>query len=144
MLLGAAPSTGVVMLKRGASGPAVIALQQKLKAAGFSPGAIDGKFGPGTESAVKAFQRSRGLAADGIVGPLTASALGVALPTASSGGAALVPVTPDASVVGVDDGGMPWGLIAAGVGGLAALALLMKKRPTRTNPRRRRRRRRRR
>lgn len=141
MLLGAAPSTGFVMLKRGASGPAVTAVQQRLQAAGFSPGAIDGKFGPGTESAVKMFQRARGLTVDGIVGPKTAAALGVALP-ASSGSGALVPVSASDVAVGVDGGGVPWGLVAAGVGGLAALALLMKKRPQRRNPARRRRRRR--
>jgi len=129
------------MLKRGSSGPAVTAVQQRLQAAGFSPGAIDGKFGPGTESAVKMFQRARGLVVDGIVGPKTAAALGVPLP-ASSGGGALVPVSASDVAVGVDGGGVPWGLVAAGLGGVAALALLMgKKRPQRQNPRRRRRRR---
>ncbi len=36
---------------------------------------IDGDFGPGTDSAVRSFQSSKGLALDGIVGPLTWSAL---------------------------------------------------------------------
>jgi peptidoglycan L-alanyl-D-glutamate endopeptidase CwlK len=45
--------------------------------AGFPPGAIDGEFGPGTEAAVLAFQRSSGLLADGIVGARTAAKLGV-------------------------------------------------------------------
>jgi peptidoglycan hydrolase-like protein with peptidoglycan-binding domain len=35
------------------------------------PVVVDGIFGPNTEAAVKAFQQSNGLGADGIVGPLT-------------------------------------------------------------------------
>jgi putative chitinase len=66
------------ILKLNSSGPDVTALQQALQAAGFSPGAIDGSFGPGTEAAVLAFQKSKGLAADGAVGPATATALGLA------------------------------------------------------------------
>ena len=65
-------------LQLNSSGPDVVALQQALQAAGFSPGAIDGSFGPGTEAAVLAFQLSEAIAADGIVGPNTASALGLA------------------------------------------------------------------
>jgi len=66
------------ILKLSSVGPDVTALQQALQKAGFSPGAIDGTFGAGTEAAVLAFQRSQGLAADGIVGPNTATALGLA------------------------------------------------------------------
>jgi putative chitinase len=77
------------MLRLNSSGPEVTALQQALQAAGFSPGAIDGSFGPGTEAAVLAFQRSEGIAADGVVGPNTASALGLAaipsIPSAIAG-----------------------------------------------------------
>jgi peptidoglycan L-alanyl-D-glutamate endopeptidase CwlK len=65
-------------LKLGSSGPAVAALQQALRDHGFPPGAIDGDFGPGTAAAVVAFQRSEGLVADGVVGPRTAAALGLA------------------------------------------------------------------
>ncbi len=66
------------MLRLNSSGPEVRALQQALQAAGFNPGSIDGSFGPGTEAAVLAFQRSTGIAADGVVGPNTATALGLA------------------------------------------------------------------
>src|SRR5471030_1752998 len=61
----------------GSSGADVTALQQALQARGFSPGAIDGSFGPGTLTAVIAFQQSAGLVADGSVGPNTAAALGL-------------------------------------------------------------------
>jgi peptidoglycan L-alanyl-D-glutamate endopeptidase CwlK len=66
------------ILKVNSSGPEVTALQHALAGAGFNPGNADGMFGLGTEAAVLAFQRSKGLAADGIVGPSTATALGLA------------------------------------------------------------------
>lgn len=62
-------------LKEGSSGPEVEALQQRLKGKGFDPGAIDGKFGHGTEAALMAFQKSEGLSADGIAGPSTLAKL---------------------------------------------------------------------
>lgn len=62
-------------LKEGSSGPDVTRLQQRLKEQGFDPGAIDGQFGPGTEAALIAFQKSEGLAADGIAGPQTLARL---------------------------------------------------------------------
>ncbi|HEV7350951.1 peptidoglycan-binding protein [Telluribacter sp.] len=58
------------------SGADVVLLQEKLKALGFNPGRIDGDFGPGTEAAVIAFQKSEGLLADGVVGTKTLLALG--------------------------------------------------------------------
>jgi peptidoglycan L-alanyl-D-glutamate endopeptidase CwlK len=66
------------ILGPNSSGPDVTALQQALANAGFNPGNADGIFGLGTEAAVLAFQRSKGLAADGVVGPSTATALGLA------------------------------------------------------------------
>ncbi len=58
-------------LKKGSKKPEVKDLQEALKALGFSPGKIDGVFGAATEKAVKAFQASVGIDADGIVGPIT-------------------------------------------------------------------------
>jgi peptidoglycan hydrolase-like protein with peptidoglycan-binding domain len=62
-------------LREGATGSQVKELQQLLKAKGFSPGPIDGIFGPSTFKAVISFQRFYGLDADGVVGPLTWKAL---------------------------------------------------------------------
>ena len=53
----------------------VRALQRRLDAAGYSPGPIDGRFGPRTEQAVDLFQSAHGLRVDGIAGPLTLAAL---------------------------------------------------------------------
>jgi lysozyme len=63
-------------LKQGAKGGAVQRLQKALVKAGQAV-AVDGDFGPGTDRAVRAFQSAHGLAADGVVGPATWSALGV-------------------------------------------------------------------
>jgi peptidoglycan L-alanyl-D-glutamate endopeptidase CwlK len=65
-------------LQKGLNGSAVTSLQNALAAKGFDPGTIDGDFGPSTESAVIAFQKSQGLSADGIAGPRTQAALGLA------------------------------------------------------------------
>jgi putative chitinase len=65
------------LLKEGSSGSDVKNLQEALKKEGFDPGLIDGNFGPGTEAAVIAFQKSEGLTADGIAGLQTQKALGL-------------------------------------------------------------------
>jgi peptidoglycan L-alanyl-D-glutamate endopeptidase CwlK len=61
--------------KKGDSGPEIIKLQQKLLAAGFNPGPASGKFDGATEIALKAFQKSHGLLADGLAGPKTLAVL---------------------------------------------------------------------
>jgi peptidoglycan L-alanyl-D-glutamate endopeptidase CwlK len=66
--------------KLGSSGPVVNALQNALAAHGFQPGSAGGIFDAATEAAVKAFQSAAGLPADGIAGPETAAALGLAAP----------------------------------------------------------------
>jgi peptidoglycan hydrolase-like protein with peptidoglycan-binding domain len=58
-------------LKKGSKGQAVKDLQEALKALGLAPGPVDGVFGKKTEDAVKAFQTSKGLEVDGVVGPVT-------------------------------------------------------------------------
>ncbi len=64
-----------MVLKYGSRGPQVQLLQLALDRAGFSPGELDGIFGSKTQNAVKKFQQSQGLTADGIVGRKTNSAL---------------------------------------------------------------------
>jgi peptidoglycan L-alanyl-D-glutamate endopeptidase CwlK len=63
-------------LKMGSRGTEVKNLQRKLKELGFNPGAIDGDFGPGAQAALLAFQKSKGLLADGVAGQSTLFALG--------------------------------------------------------------------
>lgn len=60
-----------VTLQRGHYGSLVERLQKELKAQGYYNGATDGYFGEGTENAVKAFQRVKGLEVDGIAGTAT-------------------------------------------------------------------------
>ncbi|MBK8384614.1 MAG: peptidoglycan-binding protein [Candidatus Accumulibacter propinquus] len=67
----------MTILKEGMSGPEVERLQDALKRHGFDPGRVDGQFGPGTEAAILAFQKSEGLRADGVAGPKTQQALGL-------------------------------------------------------------------
>jgi peptidoglycan hydrolase-like protein with peptidoglycan-binding domain len=71
----ASPAVPRPLLRRGAQGPSVTLLQQRLNANGSDIG-VDGIFGRGTYDAVVTFQASRTLAADGIVGKSTWSALG--------------------------------------------------------------------
>ena len=65
----------MTILKKGSTGKEVVALQELLARRGFPPGLPDGKFGPGTDAAVRAFQRSEGLVADGEVGSVTLAAV---------------------------------------------------------------------
>ena len=58
-------------VKKGSKGETVKAVQRAL---GIS---ADGDFGPGTEAAVIAWQKSRGLVPDGIVGKATLAAMGI-------------------------------------------------------------------
>lgn len=64
-------------LMRGMVGEDVRAMQRLLKAAGFDIGryGADGEFGFDTQNAVKAYQRSKGIDADGEAGPETMSRL---------------------------------------------------------------------
>jgi putative chitinase len=81
VLAGAMPGTvnslsksALPVLEIDDAGDAVVQLQQLLTAKGASI-AADGKFGPATDRAVRAFQEQHGLQPDGIVGPRTWASL---------------------------------------------------------------------
>lgn len=83
------PPTPPGLLKRGSSGPKVVALQRKLCAFWRSLGPVnpqqfgtiswddfdDGQYGPGTEASVADAQAQMGIAVDGDAGPQTQGAL---------------------------------------------------------------------
>jgi peptidoglycan hydrolase-like protein with peptidoglycan-binding domain len=54
-------------------------VQQALTLLGYKPGTADGKDGPNTQRAVRAFQTAVKIGVDGIAGPETKAALVVAL-----------------------------------------------------------------
>jgi len=63
------PSDALPVLRKGDTGPAAVKLQELL------PKWIDGDFGSTTDALVREFQRSQGLAVDGVVGEATWAAL---------------------------------------------------------------------
>jgi peptidoglycan hydrolase-like protein with peptidoglycan-binding domain len=66
-------------LKPGDAGVQVKRLQRALKRLGYKVGAVDGDYGTSTEDAVKRFQQTSKLTADGVLGPKTLQALKRAL-----------------------------------------------------------------
>lgn len=70
-IAGPATLAGCPTLKKGASGNITKLLQEKLVKLGYNTNGVDGIFGSGTYSAVREFQKTRGLSADGIVGQNT-------------------------------------------------------------------------
>jgi len=87
-----------VTLQRGMQGPSIRQVQERLNGLGANPRlATDGVFGPLTEAAVMAFQRSMGLTADGVVGPITWNSLFLHTPPPP------VPPTPTNTIV-IDPG----------------------------------------
>ena len=75
-----------VLSKVGSRGDEVRQIQQKLKSLGFFEGAVDGIYGVKTQSAVRRFQKSVGITADGIAGSKTLLYLGLGNSTSSGGG----------------------------------------------------------
>jgi murein DD-endopeptidase MepM/ murein hydrolase activator NlpD len=69
------PSLGSRVMHSGQRGWDVAALQFLLQRRGFSPGGLDGGFGPGTRNALMSFQRAAGITVDGLAGSGTLQAL---------------------------------------------------------------------
>jgi peptidoglycan hydrolase-like protein with peptidoglycan-binding domain len=90
-------------IRQGSSGDAVIAWQKIIGVA------ADGKFGPQTTAATKAFQQQKGLVADGIVGSQSwLAGLGSVLTTPiTPGGPPVTPTAPPPSSTPVLTGAMP-------------------------------------
>lgn len=70
-----APATELRNLSVGKEGEDVFWLQMKLKELGFYTGTVTGQYREGTQKAVKAYQRARGLNADGTAGKQTLQCL---------------------------------------------------------------------
>jgi hypothetical protein len=89
--------------RQGDQGQGVADIQKALIADGYDPGAVDGVFGMKTVVAVKAFQKDKGLTADGVVGPITSAQLmtaPVAKPSQPAPPPAPAPIPVPASVPG--------------------------------------------
>lgn len=68
---GPATLAGCPVIKKEAKGNITKLLQERLVNLGYSTNGVDGIFGGGTHSAVREFQKTRGLTVDGIVGKNT-------------------------------------------------------------------------
>lgn len=66
--LPACGTSGYMQTKRGSISNYVLIAQDGLNTLGFRTGGLDGIFGSQTENAARAYQQSRGLTADGIIG----------------------------------------------------------------------------
>lgn len=75
-----------VLSRLGSRGDEVRRIQTKLKSLGFFNGTVDGVYGVKTQSAVKRFQKSVGITADGIAGNKTLLYLGLGGSTTASAG----------------------------------------------------------
>lgn len=93
-------------VRRGATGPRVRALQERLRELGYWLGTPDGSYGDLTAQAVMAFQKVNGLESDGIAGASTLAALTEASrPDAHSTSGNLVEVDKERQVLLVVRGG---------------------------------------
>ena len=63
--------SGYPTIRRGSKGPYVCTAQDALIFLGYNTGGLDGIFGANTENSVRTYQTSKGITADGILGPIT-------------------------------------------------------------------------
>ena len=71
------PQDTQVLSKLGSQGKEVTAIQNALKERGLFSGEATGYYGTKTQTAVRRFQKQKGLSVDGIAGPQTLNALGI-------------------------------------------------------------------
>ena len=96
-------ATKYTTLEFGSRGSDVLQLQKALLELGFNPNGTDGKFGRGTETAVKAYQAARGLEVDGKAGTLTLTMLYGE--TCGESGTITTPVTTNPNTLKYGDSG---------------------------------------
>ena len=96
-------ATKYTTLEFGSRGSDVLQLQKALLELGFNPNGTDGKFGRGTETAVKAYQAARGLEVDGKAGTLTLTMLYGE--TSGESGTIITPVTTNPNTLKYGDSG---------------------------------------
>lgn len=75
-----------VLSRLGSRGDEVRSIQKKLKSLGFFDGAVDGIYGVKTQRAVRQFQKSVGITADGVAGKKTLLYLGLGSGSSSNNG----------------------------------------------------------
>ena len=83
---GGSASDSTTGLKVGSTGEKVIQLQQDLTALGYYYGDITGHYGSLTKTAVKKFQKAKGITQDGVAGTTTLNAIAKALGGSSGSG----------------------------------------------------------
>lgn len=86
LLILPAPPSHEALSKMGNRGEEVRLIQEKLSRWGYYSGKVDGIFGVDTKNAVVYFQRKNGLTPDGIAGPATLRAMGLAADTEANAG----------------------------------------------------------
>ena len=83
---GSSSSSSSSLMQLGSNSDAVKTLQTNLKSLGYYTGSLTGNFGEKTQAAVVAYQKAKGLTADGIAGSKTLAAIAADLNKSSSSG----------------------------------------------------------